>query len=328
MTDWQPRFLTPGEEPALLELLTATFGTWPKVELSCPPLDHLRWKLEGGIRGESYLTAVVQNGGRMVGAVVMLSRPTRILGSPALATSGADVAVHPSYQQRGILSAIARFTLHHFAEVYDLSFAYFGRNPAVARVAEQADRGLFGNTPDILVANRTDASSLAEPVCSVRVAPRFDARADALSREATGVFDFYGERGHEYLNWRYADERAGAFTMFVAEDGGALLGYVVARTSHGAGFIADVLAMPGREDVVGPLIDAAACHLREAGVSTLQCCCPARHPYRNAIMAAGFNGTRTVQRFMYASYHHPHGLDVLRAPHTRVHLTLGDTDLV
>jgi hypothetical protein len=39
------RWLREGEEPALLELLQATFARWPGVDVRCEPIEHLRWKL-------------------------------------------------------------------------------------------------------------------------------------------------------------------------------------------------------------------------------------------------------------------------------------------
>jgi hypothetical protein len=44
---WQARFYRPGDDQGILDLLVATFGAWPKHEITVPAIDHLRWKLLG-----------------------------------------------------------------------------------------------------------------------------------------------------------------------------------------------------------------------------------------------------------------------------------------
>jgi hypothetical protein len=92
-------------------------------------------------------------------------------------------------------------------------------------------------------------------------------------------------RHRAYLNWRYADPRAGRYTIRVAEEKGELLGYVVPAVSRGKGFIADLLVLPGRLDVVAALVEDAAGHLAERGLSALRCWCAKRHPYRRCCCA-------------------------------------------
>lgn len=43
---WAPRFYRPTDDAAIVNVLTSAFDGWPKVAVSVPAADHLRWKLD------------------------------------------------------------------------------------------------------------------------------------------------------------------------------------------------------------------------------------------------------------------------------------------
>jgi hypothetical protein len=137
-------------------------------------------------------------------------------------------------------------------------------------------------------------------------------------------------RSREHLDWRYCDRRAGAFHARIAEDEqGVILGYAIGRAKGGQGYLADLLALPGRQDVVAALVAEIDAVLQCAGCVDVLCWLPERHPYRAALHGAGYLDARHRPFITYR----PCGataaeLEFLAAPKTRVHFTIGDTDLV
>ncbi len=327
--EWQPRLLRPGEEEALLRLLLDAYGTWPKAEISVEPLEHLRWKLEAGIEG--YRAAVVEHDGAIVGAVLLSFRPLWIDGRTILGTSGGDVAVAPAYQDRGMFTAMTPFLMGVNMATADVSYGYRSSNVAVQKALPPSRRIVFGNYVNVLVASAPSGPIDGAPddPWDLRIAGEFDERTDGFWKESAAQFDFIAARTRDCLNWRYCDRRAGDYTVVVAEQNGRLLGYVVGRRSHGLGYIADLLALPRRLDVVSALARRALADLRRAGVAEVHCWLASRHAYFGPLSALGFSAIKTTQDLTYRPLRAAEDeLSFLRDPGTTVHFMAGDTDLV
>ncbi len=333
MTDWQPRLLVPGEEPALLELLLAAFGTWPKSEISVDAIDHLRWKLEAG--GDQR-AAVVEADGAIVGAVLISFRELLIKRHLLRGTSGGDVAVHPTHQGKRMFTAMTPFLWDLSMATSDISYGYRSRNLAVQKTIQRfkrsIKRSIFGNFVNVLVTSARSAAPAAaqaeEPwqLCGVTT---FDERIDALWRDAAPQFDFIASRTRDFLNWRFCDRRAGDYTVVVAEQDGRILGYTVERVSNGRGYLVDLLTLPGRLDVAFSLARRAVDGLRGAGVDEVDCWLPSRHSYFDALSEAGFATLKTTQDVTYRPLQTAaEELSFLLQPEANIHFTLGDTDLV
>jgi hypothetical protein len=164
---------------------------------------------------------------------------------------------------------------------------------------------------------------------TIRTAERFDSRVDTLYERAAAQFDFAVVRSQRVLDWRYSDRRAGDFAIRLAEQDGELLGYAVLRVNNGVGYVADVLALPGRLDVVESLAHDAAAGLRETGVEVAECWLMADHPYAEPFRAAGFLGRRSRTPPTFEAVGVPASeLALLCEPDASVHLTIGDMDIV
>ena len=90
------------------------------------------------------------------------------------------------------------------------------------------------------------------------------------------------------MNWRYCDPAAARFKVRVAKQEGSILGYLILKISEGEGYIADILALPGRVDVVRSLIEDALRRFRESGAERVNCWMIARHPYNGILRRYGF----------------------------------------
>jgi GNAT superfamily N-acetyltransferase len=320
------RFYRAGDEEGLLALFQSTFAGWPTVASQVRAIDHLRWKLPSALQADRY-TTVAEAGDRLVAARPFVICPTKVLDRVLRLRNGFDTAVHPDYQGRGLMTAMRAFHPERFTEEVDLHIGY-GDHPAFASMRKREDMHYFGNTVDVLTLDPPVALSPTPAPWRIVDAPRFDERIDSFFAEAAVPFDFIVERSKEFLNWRYADPRAGSFRLRVAESGSRILGYAVLSASNGRAYIADVLALPGRLDVVSSLLDDAIDYAVREQAAALECWCPAHHPYRSVLAGRGFRHKRRLKPVYLALRLPAADLDFLADRKAAIHFQLGDTDLV
>jgi hypothetical protein len=341
----------------MIGVFRGAFGRWPLVDPGVPDLDHLRWKVSGPFTRIGSLQAVV--GGRIAYATTSWVTWMRIDGRRFLRAIYPDTAVDPAFQGRGVYSRAVGHRRSLVGEPHDLAFheqmgSSRGKGPlgrkGQARVANivtrryrvlrplafSADRSRLELAPVVLalaVWSTTVASLRRRALRRWGLRPRdddrFDRRYDALFEEAASDFDVIPERTQEFLRWRYGDRRAGPFRVRTISDDGRLLGYAILRLAGARAYLADVLALPGRLDVVETLLADAVAIARRARAAGLECFLSGNHPYRAALRRQGVIDTRIDIGLEY----HPIGATVedlrcLANRRARVHFQMGDTDLV
>jgi GNAT superfamily N-acetyltransferase len=318
-----------GDDEALLELLRAAFGEWPHVEIQVDPLDHLRWKLDGpgGAKGLHRITEV---DGRLASSTFCVVQWVKARDRMLLSLQGTDSCVHPDFQQRGLLERIVRWRREHpDDQASDVQFGVRSPHPAFHKVRERlSGPQTIANELQALSADLREANPPAQSSALVRRAERFDQRIDQFWKVAAAPYDLIIRKTSEYLNWRYADPRAGMFSLRLVEQDGDVLGYAVLRTMRGKGYIADMLTLPDKPDVARALIDDALAYFAESGVSRVDCWLPEVHPYRAILDDAGFafRGTPTAVEIHIRN---PDvNLSFLSDPQATVHICAGDTDLI
>jgi hypothetical protein len=145
-------------------------------------------------------------------------------------------------------------------------------------------------------------------------------------------------RNQEYLNWRYADMRAGAFSILLAKHSDKIVGYLVLKT-EGEGdtkacYIVDMLVSPEQSDVANLLLVEALQHASRSNAIAIHSWMPRDHAYSSAFKDMGFvelpvnrqdRKTRLVLRNICGS----RGIDnVVTRNNLRIHMMLGDTEMV
>lgn len=358
------RLMREDDVPVFLEYVQVAYDGWPKVEPGVTPQEHLRWKMGDGWPGGNY-HFVAELDGQIVAGQLQQTWPAKIRDRELLASCGWDGFVHPDYQGRGIMTEM-RAAIRQ--EMTTVSQFYFGgsNHPAMVKLLERENRSGFAHPWMMLVrpfgfaaavrafklrpgrSPRKLARSLAsfarwaavnvrervirqrQQSWELRTVERFDGRIDTLWQEASEPFDFILVRTKDILNWRYADRRAGPFTIRLAEENGRILGYVTVRTMKGVGYITDILALPGRPDVVDSLVRDAARHLRRRGASTVQCWIHSNHPYVSVLRECGFLATRGRRRRPdYLPLSVPEEeMAFLGGEDAAIHVTVGDLDFV
>lgn len=357
------RFLRDDDLAAVVQLLQDTFGTWPKVATSAPPIDHLRWKLGDGRPGESY-HFVAELDGRIVGYQLNHMWHAKVGGHELRLLRGWDSAVHPDLQGKGVMSVMRPEMNSFFATNSDF-FLGGSDHPATPRLhargnEERRDIGhrwlVFVRPLTLRAALRAfklrpnrSPQKLAESATtfvrwlaiearerlaardssnSITTVDRFDERIDAFCEEASRPFDFIIVRNKELLNWRYADRRAGDFTIRLATEGDRVLGYCVLRVTNGRGHVADLLALPGRLDAVAALARDAAGSLR-GRAPVVECWLFENHPDAATLDSCGFLGRRHRRQLTYEAVAVPASeIELLSKKSAVAHLSVGDIDIV
>ena len=162
----------------------------------------------------------------------------------------------------------------------------------------------------------------------IRTVSRFDQRLDHFFEVASRPFALIQLRNQETLNWRYADRRAGPFTIRIAEDGNELVGYAVTRATTAGADLADVLALPGREDVAYALIRDALDLGRRAGSPAIRAWMLEHHPYHRLLLHSGFMPIRRIVTPAFTDHGNTRDYGFIHDPQARMHIMLGDSDHV
>lgn len=156
---------------------------------------------------------------------------------------------------------------------------------------------------------------------------RFEQEHESFITEALGQFEFVADRSIPYLNWRFCDERAGPFTVRLAQQDGKFLGYAVTRVLNKRAHLADILVLPGQPAVAEALVRDAVDLAKTAGADSIHTRLPKRHPYRSALVRTGFFDVGHVAGELVAARHMPAAdLAFLDREDARIHSVLADSD--
>jgi hypothetical protein len=131
---------------------------------------------------------------------------------------------------------------------------------------------------------------------------QFDDRVNTLWEEVSKSFEVIVVRDREYLNWRYFQRPHANPQVFIAEEHGALLGYVVSLFRYGNGYILDLLALPERTDVVHGLVQIALSELGQEGAERVLCWVSKSNPYYSTLRRQGFIYRKASWKFGISAF--------------------------
>jgi hypothetical protein len=322
-------------------MLEAAFGRpWPRVEIQCDPIEHLRWKLSNTPEAPG-IHRITEVDGKPAASVFCWIQNVKLRDGLYRNIQGVDSIADPKFQRLGLFHARAEWRKQHpDDQPSDFQFGPVSGHPALAHLhqkAEQEGRSLvIGNRVRVLTlpldhaADRIERAASPAPssaTCDIRPVEAFDDRTDAFWLRAADPYEFIVERTKDQLNWRYADPRAGLFSIHLAERQGEMLGYSALRLSHGRGYIADLLTLPDHLDVAAALLEDAIYTLVGLSVSRIDWWVPIRHPHQRLARERGFVDKRIVDISLYPNKPSV-DLTYLTSPSVPVHIAAGDTDLV
>lgn len=362
MDELDPTF-RPADEAdvdAMVALFQAAFSRWPAVDVDVPVADHLRWKMDCHPRAAGTHTTM-EIDGEIVGAVLQFCRDVKVRDRILFAHTGADMAIHPRLQGRGLVQQAQPYGKARVLTQFDFSFGTQNNHPRLqGRAARRGEQLPVANELRMLVRTfdlrsfvgvhgrrggwRQLASTAATSAfrrlrgrsnggqanTRLSTALAFDDRFDRLWDSASPEFDFIPDRRATYLDWRYSDRRGGESLVRIASEADEIWGYSVLRWSGETAQLADLLVDPAHPATLDALVADAVDRAAERGASQITCALPLEHPYRQTLLENGFLAAGGEMRLQYR----PHGehqgpLAFLgQDVDARIHITLGDLDYI
>jgi hypothetical protein len=146
------------------------------------------------------------------------------------------------------------------------------------------------------------------------------------------TYNFIVEISSEYLNWRYCDPWAGNYEVYLAEEGGELLGNAVTdvnriREDYPVGYVVDLVAGSDRGDVSGALLAHMVDRLNEERINIVLGLAVKGSKVESAYASSGFLDSRErLELFMTLVGGSQIGETVKGFKPERVHYCWGDHD--
>lgn len=363
--EYKTRPYNSSDDEPIVELLREVFNGWPSFDISVSPLVHWRWKYEHKFL-KNKLIAVAQKDDKIIGALQSLPLKIKINEQIVPANLGADAAVHPDYRRMGVRNSISHLIKEMRIKAGIKLLIATSTNPITIRMLSR-DRFRFPvpilnltRIKDInkqlrempmknqkimkwgfhvarisnKIRNAFSARAYDRHVLNISRIDGFDEGANDFWKEISEHYDFIIVRDRDFLNWRFSDPRAGNFVIKSVEDGERLLGYCVtainrARESYPVGYIADLLALPGRLDVVDSLISDAVDFFDRNDVNIINCLMARGHPWVKNLQRHGFLDSRMRIRLFHTDLGLGEGLcdEICQLKDAvRIHVSYGDFD--
>lgn len=347
----------PGDEHQIVEFLDA-HTVWPAASVDVPKVDHWRWKFLSNPAGP-VIVCMIEIGDEMVSYCASLPVRMNVGGWEVLATQGVDLCTHPDHRGKGLMSGLLdhrdRLKADH-GVAFDFGFPNHGSYRVSMkrqgfrevdmtmmqhrfiidreRYFQKVSMGSLKRLGYVsYVALQRTIHRSGETGLHVDDVKRFSDDDDRLYRKAATDFDLIAVRDHRYLNWRFCDPRGGAYIVRGARENEELLGYAVLKPEgDGEMMIVDMLADPGRPDVIPFLLQDALEQGQRHGSESLTCCLPKGHRYERNLRESGFvaevrmTGDEPMRMIWFPRG--DHDLDTLSSPSPACHIMLGDTDWV
>jgi len=131
-----------------------------------------------------------------------------------------------------------------------------------------------------------------ERMSKIREITSFDDRINGFWNKISRNYNIIRIRDKKYLNWRYVDVPNTNYAIYIAEEEDEICGYIVLgcrdENSLTWGYIYDIIAPTGKEDIIQCLITKAVEYFREANVDAITTKMVASEVYRKSFLRNGF----------------------------------------
>lgn len=314
-----------GDRKQIVHLLKKVFGAWPPFDTDCSAEGHWDWKYRD-CPGEIFAISVSEVNGRLVGCTHGSTLYLKIGGHETSVAMGGDHAVHRDYRKQGLSGAL-RQSISRMRRERGITCAYFEtRHPHlrasfrkycvmlpfdtrhlvktkdVRRHLQEKGHaqaalkslgfGLLAMLTRIRFQRMNERHTTALPT-EIR---HFDTRFDRFWEAVSADYQLIVVRDCRFLNWRYADPRAGCYRVRAIIENEEVQGYIVIRidrsnADYPEGYLVDLLYRRPRRDVAATLVSEALEFLQSESVNAIHVMVPQAHPARKLLGQFGFVDT-------------------------------------
>jgi len=235
------RLLQEGDEPAVVEMLQAAFGTWPREIEGVDRGEFFRWKHSSGPFGRSTGLVAVADGA-IVGFLAYMPWLLRSGTQTVRTMRVVDLAIHPDHRGLGVHAALSREGKRCLSD--DIAFTWSNPNQLSYSGALKTGQGRAGIVPRFVglgalrfgtpaQAWRARASTAQSPPVEAPSAARVlgeDGAEQLSAAQGTSRSDrLRTVKDVEYLRWRYSFEEYRAVSAY----GDPASGIAIFRTRVG-----------------------------------------------------------------------------------------------
>ncbi len=357
-----------GEEQEIVDLLSVIFHDWPHFDLNCSSLEHWIWKYVDNSTKIRKVVIAKENR-KMVGCHHSGYVNIKIGDKTFLCLQAMDLGTHPDYRRKGVNRTIGDLNKKiNDSGGNPATISYWvTTNPIVINQNEKSGNLRFPHPISELVyiVNidkhfkimnsekmwiKKFGFYLLKSLSTIRNVfinkqirgtkllissiDKIDSRFEVFWYKIMDDYDFIIERSKEYLTWRYLDRRGGDYKIKIAQEDDKILGYVVLRINnyrkdYPEGYIVDLLAIPGRLDVVQSLVVDSLDFFSRNKVNAIRFWIVKGHPYERVFHSNGFVNNQKEIFLFYHVVNYDAELEKLKnVPSSRHFFTYGSTDWI
>ena len=356
---WSVRAYEKGDENRIFELMEAVYP-----EKKYDREKWMRWRKWMYIEnpaGDSRIW-VADHDGQIVGQYPLILVNMKIGEEIIKGSQNIDLMTHPDYQRQGMFFTLEKKALSE-AGKEGINITYgFPNEPAypghlksgwfdvcslqvmikplnLENALKRRIKNKFGikiyTTIGKLIINLFYGAKKPPEVDGLTITKisSFDDRIDDFWKNISNDHEIIIVRDKEYLNWRYVDVPDINYTIYLAEEGEEICGYVVLRSVKEqnliSGYIFDIVAPLNRTEVIHCLLSKAIKHFEEEKVDVIFCKLIANKIFYKIFRKNGFISSRFIKGGRFCAYtSHPKISETYLKDKKNWFIQIGDSDFI
>ena len=364
MFEVEYRWYQDSDEEQIIELLNIVFRKWPNFDLKCTKAEHWNWKFKDNPLKRNII-CLAEHNKRIIGVTESIHLRTKIGSRMYMDSADYDNAVHPDFQGCGIYSNLWDFwSKHPDSRLSEIEISSTS-NPIVIKKFLKSGARPFPKKINILTKVRNFTKATKEQTLPIKIYHFIGFTVLSLINGFSNIFmrriksenntvsevemftdeivpfiekmyrkhDFIFARSVDYLNWRYCDIRGGDYMVWIARKNSQIVGYLVCRVNAINkvlnGVIVDFLVDPDHQEVAYDLCDVGMEYFDEFDVCRITAWMVQGHWLGSVLSSFGFiNSRREAGVFVEYDISSPDEIMFTSAPPSKLHLQIGDTDII
>lgn len=275
-----------------------------KARYFCP--EYWKWQYRANPAGEA-ITLLAKDNGALAGQYANIPLDLKLDGKMAKAATVIDLMVRPEYRRQGLFRKMGEESNHILnAQGVGLSLAFPSRKDSFAGFVNRLGWQVVGELPvtikpvwgrwkieDRKLIDETNLRPSAldsrKSALKIEIASEFPQEVDTLWGSLKPEIKVGIVRNQKYLNWRYCQNPAAKYEIFLAYQDNGLAGYLVLKTERimgiKIGIIADMLCRSD-EIIIRQLVNKGMKYLQAQGAAA--CVSIKNKLYAAALQTLGF----------------------------------------